>query len=924
MPGFTEGEGTEEFIEAFKGAVVPRDRKATARDLLPPVLLVASGEGAPGRAHRAMRGLRRMLYPDGAKRVPYAALSPDEIRAAAGRRPLTLDLGRELCVDVPRRTGGLRLTDFWLMRDIVEQALDPRAAEPDGGALRDHAYAQRLRRGPLLRALWTLGGEAGDGAAGGTAGPGWIAELRRLLVRPLFQLLPRWWWGRRRTRHLLRSTRRGWYADWRRISHGRTAEEFFDNAARLVRAERARDGEAAVGRWEELLLRALLADLRRAARPGRISPWRRRRRTRCVFLLELPEDAAGAAAGERFLERYGEAARDTRCAAVVVVAVAPASSVSSSASSASSASPAGEPPEGASRVGGVTEGEGGGLGRAAARLRGASGMPSRAPRPLRAVLPGPVPEAEALDLDPVSPRAFRLGPAAELALTGAVVASLLSALGVWLVGRITDEPDRGCLGGASSEVVAGRPELSADSPRKQYEDARRLIREENARVDREVADHGGTARTVVHIGSDVAADQEGQRYNAAVPELRGIALAQRALNDEAGNDSQKVWLRVDSRNAGDDFAGAPRIARQVAEDAREKGSGIIGVVGFSKSLKQTQEAVRILGAARIPVVGTTATADLMQVDGYYRRVAPTNSREAAVEADFAHRGNIMDDGTGSCSPARAAVVVKDPRDLYSDEIGTLFAERFGARPFTLEYTPGGRGGGLAQGQPPKDGVARKESIGELADAVCERITANPRTVVYWASRALQFSAFLDDFGDNTACEGRKLTVLGGNDLTTAALAGEYADRPWLRLYHTVHVLPAGHPRLSDIAKKFNADYARDFGSHDLWRDDGRAALAYDAMQLMAEAANRAFRSTHNVERSNVQIGLDNGIRKQGASGYLDVGRGRSVPRDKPVVILHHTDRGSEPVLYCGAFTQNPAGRIATWGPDGKFSCPRDS
>ncbi|GAA1671560.1 hypothetical protein [Streptomyces yatensis] len=277
-----EGEGTEEFIEALKGAVVPRDRKAKGRDLLPPVLLLAEGERAVAHAHQAMRGLSRMLYPDGAKRVPYAALGPDEIRDAAGRRPLTLDLGRELCVDVPRRTGRLRLTDFFLTRDIVEQALDPRAPEPDGRALRDHCYARRIARGPLLRALWTLGGES---AEGGTAGPGWVAELRRLLMRPLFQLLPRWWWGRRRTRLLLRSTRRGWYADWRRISHGRTAEDFFENAARLLRAERGRDPEAAIGRWEELLLHALLADLRRAARPGRISPWRRRRRTRCVFLL---------------------------------------------------------------------------------------------------------------------------------------------------------------------------------------------------------------------------------------------------------------------------------------------------------------------------------------------------------------------------------------------------------------------------------------------------------------------------------------------------------------------------------------------------------------------------------------------------------------------------------------------------------------
>ncbi|MBL1098076.1 hypothetical protein [Streptomyces coffeae] len=901
MHGFVRGEGAREFLEAFTSVVVPPGGKLPGRDLIPPVLLLAEGEGegegerAAARVGRAVRGLRWCLYPEGAKRVPYAMLGADEIREAAGERPLSLGVGRELAADVPRHTGRLRLPDFWLARDIVEWALDPEAPEPDATGLRDHAYAERLKRGLVLRALWALGGQSADG---GASAPGWLAHLQRFLAQPLFQLLPRWWWGRRCTRRLLRSRKRGWYAKWRGISHGRTAEEFFGDVARLIRSERCRGREAGVGRFEELLLRALLTDLRRTARPGRISPWRRRRLTRFAVLLELPGEGGGAAAGERFLQRYGAAARDTRCAAVVVVAVAPAE--------------------------GAAAGERRSLAGVADRLRAASGLPAEPPEPLRAVLPEP-PSAspDEVELTPVAPRTFRLAPAAELALTGTLVAALLSVPGVWFFERVTTEEDRTCLGGASREVVTGRAEPSDATPRQEYEEAAQMIDEENARVNQEAGEHGGTVRTVMHIGADVAKNQKGQRYNGAVPELRGIALAQRSLNEEAENNPGKVWLRVATRHAGDDFANAERVARQIVADARKKNSGIIGVVGFSHSLRQTQTAVRILGDARIPMVGTTATADAMQVSDHYRRVAPINSREAGVEAAFAHRGRIVDDGSGNCAPAEAAVVVKDPRDLYSQEIGRLFAERFGGRPTTLAYTPGGRDKSRAQ-LPSDDRVVVQDSIGELADAVCERITEAPRTVVYWASRAAEFSAFLDDFGDDTACEGRKLTVLAGNDLTTAALSGEYADRPWLRLYHTVHVLPAGHPRASDVAQVFNAEYAHEFGSHDLWRNDGRAALGYDAMQLMAAAVNTAYRSTETVGRSHVQLSLDNGVRKQGASGYLHFGRGdRGVSRDKPLVILRHTADGSRPVLYCGAFARNPAGRIERWGPHGEFDCPRD-
>ncbi|MGO4753071.1 hypothetical protein AB4212_31435, partial [Streptomyces sp. 2MCAF27] len=195
---FLEGDGADEFMAAFKRAVVPVDRRTAARDVLPPVVLLAEGGGGGGgdvggegggdpggdqvgRAHRAMRGLERCLRREhGGKLVPYAALSADEAaRAARGGRPLTLAVGQRLCEDVPPKTGRLRLRDFQLMRDVVEYALaqEPEAPPLTGEQLRDRCYEGRRKRGPVLRALWRLGG--GDpptvqGAAqGGAPSPGW-------------------------------------------------------------------------------------------------------------------------------------------------------------------------------------------------------------------------------------------------------------------------------------------------------------------------------------------------------------------------------------------------------------------------------------------------------------------------------------------------------------------------------------------------------------------------------------------------------------------------------------------------------------------------------------------------------------------------------------------------------------------------------
>ncbi|MGP3967602.1 hypothetical protein [Streptomyces sp. 6N223] len=891
-------------VDAFRYAAAPArengspDRKTKARVLLPPVVVRAAGD-----TRRAAETLAGVLNDGGGRCVAHvsltvrpAAASPHEGVASLCDLITPMELRRA----VVEQTGRLRLPNYSLMCDIVEWLRRP--SEPER-PLRDFCFERKRERRPFLGGLWKLGGAPADGFA--------LAGVWNMLGGPFFQLAPRWQWARGLTRHLLRSNRQrhGWY----RSAVGEGAPvfgvDFFEHVEPHVKAllegGDAHDGSVAERQREldRLLVHALLADLARWARPTRVAPWRRRRVTRFVFLVHLPDE--GIAEGNRwehFFEECGSAVQETRCGAALWVAVGPRDAA----------------------IAGVD----GTLADAADVLRSGHGDIRDDIRPLRVPLPA---EADHPRRRPAR-RSIRPTPGPRLWATvgsmGAVAILLLFASGIEKA--LPDaEPDPACLGGSSPDRVAPSLRDPAEKDlRGLYRDAWEMIEEENARADQEAAqEQGRTVRTIAYMAVPVNGDwdEDQQRSDGAVPELRGIALAQRALNDEARSNDLKVWLRVKFFNAGEGYRDAPDAARDIVDWAEAAPDELIGVVGIAQSWDTTREAVQILSAAQIPTIATNATADEMQSGVYFHQIAPPSSREAEIATAFTRQAGIVRDASGGCAPARAAVVVQDPNDLYSMSLGTSFSRQFasdGGRGSVrrLWYSPDA---GSPRPMPP-EGASWEESVRGVAVSVCERIRRDPDTptVVYWASRAREFDAFLDDFGDSTPCAGEALTVVGGNGLTNPALSGTYENHPWLRLYHAAHVLPVGQS-LSHVAVGFNAAYAQ-FGTDDPWRNDGHAALAYDTMQVMAEAANEAYASTggQSVNRESVQVVLNRGVERAGASGAIDFPAGEPVSRDKPLVILHHTDEGSEPVLSCGTFAPN-AGSVTEWGPGGAFDCPRD-
>ncbi|MEU8349071.1 hypothetical protein [Streptomyces sp. NPDC048845] len=912
--------------------VLPPGRRGPA----PLVLLEQEG---PGReAEELADGLCARFRVGGRARVPYAQVAG----APSGpRRERIGDLFQKLAEELERnRPGGfgrLRLPQFELMCTIIETDLTQRQPAVQARELRDRCYAERRKDSNVLKALEVISG--GDRVPTGVP-----ALLWYWLRQPLFNVLPRWLYGRLQER---RMTRRGsWYRQWAGLQKG---TGFFRDARGLAGTAPPAgtvqvqllsgsgspspagaspgggrdcgedggddDGGAAElrDRTVDVLLRALLTDLEAAFRRPRLSPWGRRRGSR--FALVLPQIGAYPEWTPRLLRQFPPAVEQTGCTGAVLVAAVPSG---------------GDGAEGFVDAAGTLKSWAGATGRGLGRVLRVRVAP-HAPDPAAARWLNRYPE--------VQPGRTHsdAAPRVEALVGGVAVLAILSGTAVYAVDWALTRNSDACLGGASAGTRKSGdapPDWPDRSPEKLYQEVRGTIERQNKEADRAAGRPGAVVRTVVYLGVPVTAGSwQEAMYSGAVPELRGIALSQAELNRAAAKDEgNKVYLRVRFEDAGPGFEDAPDVARRITREIAREGAGgnggaeeIMGVVGLGQSRHATLETRDELGDNGLPMIGTVATAEEMLRHRMYRQVAPDNGREARIAAGFALRGNVVETEPGVCAPAERAVVIADPDDVYSANLSTRFTEEFQDSETIWYSTSERRSRHSAQG---RDDVEWVQNLSEMAASVCAALKEERRTVVYWAARANEFGAFLNEFGSGTGCNGR-VSVLGGNDLTNAVVDVERPSErhPGVRLYYAAHALPASYPP-NVRGEVFRNDYAAAYGNSDPWREDGRAPLAWDALQVLGAAVNAARQNAGDAEfgRGTVQAALKAGVGGtaglRGASGSLAYGESGEVPRDKRLLILHHTDSGSKVVLECGALDNGV--EKTEWGPDGAYDCPRDA
>ncbi|MCD7439666.1 ABC transporter substrate-binding protein [Streptomyces lincolnensis] len=899
--GFPDDEGADDFVRMFRQALAPAERESLA--YTPPLVILDVGDGGDGgaeydaRVRRVVEALERASRNDQDRQtVPHAL-----VRASKDSDLLSVTAARGLFFGLPKNMTPDRLPGFWPLSDSVSYIRDlgQGATAPGSQTLRDHAFKQlRLNRrqrhegGPQVF-LWALGG--GDATQIG----GWRGFLLGLLWHPITRTLPRWRWERRKTRRLMRPgflarrRRQGWLREALGMAEGsETVFEVMDEVAdrqlpRLALPEGHPRHQESLVAFEKLLTRALLEDL--ADPPvGRRRPLRRRRTARPLLLVPIPRDGApGVAAVERFLRAFQEERGHTagRPGPLVVAVGRPSQRLLTA-------------------LGGPTAI---GLGQAGRLLP--QSQPPAGPALVR--LRDEPFERDGIVVRRCLPRMFRLGgrAVATTAMTGISLFAILVCVGAW---KIINGPDVSyeCVGGTQTvaEGAGARIDVRATE---WHQSVRDRIDQENKRVIRDYAKRR-TVRTVVAFVSDPPVGVDAIRFDGLIPELRGIALWQQELNDQAVNDPSLVPLLVDVRTTGESFGNAEAEAEKLVREVRDEAGQpayerVVGVLGFAQSRESTQAALKVLDRARIPLIGTTATADEMQNaarTGYWP-FTPSNSTEAAIEAAFASRENIVvhEGSETQCTPARHALVIESSADLYSRSLADKFTAEFPGTEPVFDYNQENQYG---DGGPPV--TMRTSSADTLTKQLCAALREQPDSVVYWSARAKDFSAFVNAMDRSGTCTDHDITVLGGNELTNVAQTGVFAEKDWLRLYYSAHRLPSTDEQASTKTKQFVRRYTAfvedTTTGTDPWRQDGHSAVSYDAFHVLSQAVIEAYQADPTVSRANVLHSLQDGISFDGATGYVSYGADVNAPPvDKTLVLLRQVANQPEAVVACGAYQQ---------------------
>ncbi|RJL30790.1 ABC transporter substrate-binding protein [Bailinhaonella thermotolerans] len=403
--------------------------------------------------------------------------------------------------------------------------------------------------------------------------------------------------------------------------------------------------------------------------------------------------------------------------------------------------------------------------------------------------------------------------------------------------------------------------------------------------------------TLVYAGPMSVRDKGRGLLPGSPSELAGIAAHQRARNS-----AQELKLKVLVANVGERSRFADTVARSIVDRARRDPS-IVGVVGLGQSVLETQRAIQALADAGLPIVGTVNTYDRtaeteVGTSPFYFRVAPPNSRQAAAAAYWARSGLPRDARGGGAYKAKTAAVLYDasPSDLYSPNLARDFQASFGEPAAELF---------------PYRGQA------ELQQAVDQACKKRP-DLYYYAGRASEFPAFLNDLRSSTCGGEGRLHVLAGDDVSryVASHGKTLGGDESLVLHYTplaarqAWQAPWVGPDVPAPSFLRELDAMRDQIGPDIVSSQSHAMLGHDAALAFTQAAQRAMR----LQRGNtptygtVLYELRNTYLEQGATygttGLIDFGReARSHdPVNKAVFLVHVTGEEQRLVAVCGRLT----------------------
>ncbi|OKH99067.1 hypothetical protein A6A06_26110 [Streptomyces sp. CB02923] len=317
-------------------------------------------------------------------------------------------------------------------------------------------------------------------------------------------------------------------------------------------------------------------------------------------------------------------------------------------------------------------------------------------------------------------------------------------------------------------------------------------------------------------------------------ELEGAYLAQRELNDPGRGgrgDSPQIKLLLANSGAGS------QQWQPVVDQLKEMKDGdrhLVAVAGLGQSRRTTQQAIDALREARIPMMGSTVTADGINPPGQtgFWRVAATNSDQASAAVRHLR---TLQNRPGRQRPYRVTTIRdRSEQDTYSTSLYRSFtaaAARHGLKVTDL---------GLAYSSADP---ATANAFSSLADRVC----ADPPDALYFAGRGRALRVFIEAMSAaGRRCPTTVVTgddVIGVFDVPESYEARRTFRKVWelsrLTVHHTVLAHPDqwtdAYPGSDNPLPQFRDHYRQDIRRLDTELADGQAMMGHDALLTLGVA-----------------------------------------------------------------------------------------
>lgn len=444
--------------------------------------------------------------------------------------------------------------------------------------------------------------------------------------------------------------------------------------------------------------------------------------------------------------------------------------------------------------------------------------------------------------------------------------------------------------------------------------------------NRRAADEHGADRrrpyiTLVDVEALTSQTNTAAGLTAERESLEGFAVAQaRQLDKSSASDP---IVRILIANAGQGMREGTLVGQQLGELAASD-PGLVGVIGLDISSQPTEDTIRALTSAGIPMVAATLSADnLAEVSPLYFQVAPQNSRQVAVAEAFAEHRLTADP---TVSRSVRVYYSDDGADTYSVNLRQDALARFRAHGFQVgatAFTPSDSAGAVSVHQ-------------RFGDHLLPTANAAGRDTCGFTGIAFFAGRGVPDFGDflsGAAQCGSKAVLIGDDDVTRFVADTTAREQSKALPYYYVTFAPAPTEPQGE-ARDFYSNLDSLFGFEKVpvtGRSlDGHAALSFDAAQVLiiatgylrensvgipvtAGAVWREITAIHPTPAGQPQV--NNII--DGATGVIDYGGDISlhVPKDKPVAILgvHGGEVDQTPEGFCGL---EGGYRQSTWCPKG--------